>query len=163
MTTSRALILLIVLIGILFGLSLALGSRNSGGAQRVNPADTWLAKLAGSQQLDFAEVSATNRWENGHWTIPQGIREACLQINPSKHRQAVRRVKISLNVTSGFTLQFAPQLDKEHQGEFVDAQATELTTGKFPVELTVLEHGGVLRVTRDNAISVAVFTFEQVH
>jgi hypothetical protein len=161
MTTSRALILLIVLVGILFGLSLALGSRNSG--RTVNPADSWFAKLAGTQRLDFAEVSATNRWENGQWTIPPGIREACLQINPSKHRQVVRRVKISLSAKSDFKLHFAPQPDKEHQGAFADAQATELTIEKFPLELTVLEHGGALRVTRgDNALSVAVFTFEPV-
>lgn len=163
MSTTRALVLLVVLVGVLFAVSLALGHRN--GDAPVNPTNSWLARLTRPQPFDLSEISSTNGWHDGRWTIARGVREAGLEIAPSRSHRVVRQLKISLQGQSAFQLQFTPQSEQGHPDQFADADATvlkvkKLKPGQKNVQLTILEHGGRLVVHRTSATTPAVFTLQ---
>ena len=163
MSVNRILILLVVVVVVLFVVTLALGNRNSGGS--VDPKKTWLARMTRPQKFNLAEISPTNGWQNGRWTIAKGVREAGLDIAPSKSGRAIRRLKLSLQGSSGFQLEFTPRPDKDEPGKYADTEATalrvrEVKPGQKPLELTILQHGGLLVVRRANAAAPAMFALE---
>lgn len=146
MSVNRILIVVAVPVVVLFLISLGISSCNRN--RLVEPTNSWVSRLndllAGSQKLDLQkDVKAASGWSNGLWTISNGVRQASLEILPSKKR--VRKVRLSLVVGSGFCIRFEP-------GQGVEAGAVPVkivgfTTNDSPLELTVLSAGGTLRVS----------------
>lgn len=163
MTTTRVLILLVVLVAILFVISLAVGSRNGG--KIADPEAGWLQKLTPSQKFNLGDVVPTNGWQNGRWIIPRRVLQAALEIKASPTGQTIRRAELSLQGDGPFSVQFVPRPDPNDPNKFADPDATvlklkSLKSGKKPVALTILKHGGTLVVSRTSASVPATFTLE---
>lgn len=164
MSAQRVLILVAVLVAVLYAVSLAWSGRNQG--QPVDPASTSLRHLARSKPIDPAEITAlSGRWQTGQWTIDANLGAASLDLAPSRSRAAVRRVKISLQGSDNFRLEYKPRPDPEHAGQTADPNASPFVISRVKpnqpaIELTLREHGGELEVRRLSRIGPAIFRLE---
>ncbi len=152
MSANRILLLAAVLIAVLFGVSLALGSRNSD--RPVDPKASSFNKWIHFKNVNPGELTARGgRLENGQWSIDRNILTASLDVAPSKDNTKIRRLSLSLAGGDPFEVRFTPLPDTNHPTKLADANAsplriTKFEAGKPPLQLTILEHGGKLDVQR---------------
>jgi hypothetical protein len=165
MTAPRALILLVVVVGILYAVSLVISNRNNG--QTADPKAPWLNGIPSSKAIDLSEVSATNGWQNGNWTIPAGVTEAALNIadvSARKFQLPIRKVKLSFSGSASFEVVFRPLMDKSKPATYADPQAMALTNqfkpGQAALNLSILEHGGALVARRTSGTGPAIFKLQ---
>ena len=145
MTPAKFILMLVVIVGVVYGVSFAVQERTRD--QRVDPKDSWTSRLGrlfdARQRVDLQKDFAPSaNLREGKLVFPVGVLRVELIVTERKGRR-VRKAKFE-NAPQVFSIHYKPS-SKDPRAMPLDVKDLG---GKKSAELVFFEHGGQLIVTR---------------
>jgi len=163
MTPGRFILILVVVVLVAFGVSLAL-LRRSSQAPKPNPTNSWVSRvkmrLMGSQRFNVEKDFSSTCRQGRLLTLAQGqpICSASLTNNTDKQ---MKELTLTLVGAGTFELHYQPL---KNGTEPVDRGAVSVNLTQFepnkPLKLLVLPHGGKLTFLRKGGVGQATVKLE---
>jgi hypothetical protein len=158
MTPAKFIIMLVVVIGVMFGVSFAVQQRTR--QQRINPEASWTGALGRMlekrQQIDLEkDFAPAGSLRDGRLVVPAASSKIVLTVTEANDRKRpIRKAGFSVSGPDRFSLRYEPS---SHDSEAVEHNIKDLKPNE-EVELIFLRHGGRLTFIRQTAHAPATIT-----
>ena len=165
MTPGRFILILVVVVLVAFGVSLALLRKNSRDPQpQSNPTNSWVndvkTKLMGSQRFNVEKDFSSTCRQGRLLSLPQGLPTCSATLTNSADKQ-IKELRLTLIGADAFELHYAPL---KNGAETVDRGAVSVNLTQFepnkPLKLIILPHGGKLTLLRKGGLGQATVKLE---
>jgi hypothetical protein len=153
----RFVLLLAVILVVLFGISMALGSKR--GRDKPNPTNSWASRLnerfKESQTLNV-DTDLKSDCKQGAQLLIRKETPFCTVIVLPKTNRPIRKAELKLAGADEFSVRYEPSP--------ADPEAMTLDIPKFnsgrALNLVFQKHGGTLKLTRKGALAPATVTIK---